>query len=97
MPTYEYACQKCGHHFEAFQSMTEAPLAKCPKCKKKSLKRLIGTGAGLMFKGAGFYETDYKTKKGAAPAAPDSPAPSGGGGGSCKDCPCKKKAEGPKG
>jgi putative FmdB family regulatory protein len=60
MPTYEYACPKCGHTFEQFQSMNDAPLTKCPKCKKTGLKRLIGGGAGLIFKGSGFYITDYK-------------------------------------
>jgi putative FmdB family regulatory protein len=62
MPTYEYACPKCGHHFETFQSMKDEPLKKCPKCKKTGLKRLLGTGAGLIFKGSGFYITDYKNK-----------------------------------
>ena len=62
MPTYEYECGKCGHKFEAFQSMTAEPLKKCPKCKGK-VKRLIGTGAGLIFKGSGFYATDYKKKR----------------------------------
>lgn len=65
MPTYEYACAKCGHRFEEFQSMSAAPLTRCPKCGKKSLKRLVGGGAGLIFKGSGFYITDYK--KGPAP------------------------------
>jgi putative FmdB family regulatory protein len=60
MPTYEYACPKCGHTFETFQSMKDEPLKKCPKCKKTGLKRLVGTGAGLIFKGTGFYITDYK-------------------------------------
>src|SRR3954470_17333661 len=60
MPTYEYACPKCGHQFEQFQSMRDEPLKKCPKCKKTGLKRLVGTGAGLIFKGTGFYITDYK-------------------------------------
>lgn len=64
MPTYEYACQKCGHEFEQFQSMRDEPLKKCPKCKKQSLKRLVGGGAGLIFKGTGFYITDYKKKSG---------------------------------
>lgn len=63
MPTYEYACPKCGYTFEQFQSMSEAPLKKCPKCKKTGVKRLIGGGAGLIFKGSGFYITDYKAKK----------------------------------
>jgi len=64
MPTYEYACQKCGHEFEHFQSMSAASLRKCPKCGKSSLKRLVGAGAGLIFKGSGFYITDYKAKAG---------------------------------
>jgi putative FmdB family regulatory protein len=62
MPTYEYVCSKCGHHFEKFQSMRDEPLKKCPKCSKAALKRLIGGGAGLIFKGSGFYITDYKNK-----------------------------------
>lgn len=60
MPTYEYECQKCGHRFDEFQSMKDAPLTRCPKCKGK-LKRLIGAGAGLLFKGSGFYITDYRS------------------------------------
>jgi putative FmdB family regulatory protein len=62
MPTYEYACPKCGHQFEQFQSMRDEPLKTCPKCKKAGLKRLVGGGAGLIFKGSGFYITDYKKK-----------------------------------
>jgi putative FmdB family regulatory protein len=62
MPTYEYACPKCGHQFEQFQSMRDDPLKVCPKCKKTGLKRLVGGGAGLIFKGTGFYITDYKNK-----------------------------------
>lgn len=61
MPTYEYECLKCGHHFERFQSMTEAPVKRCPKCRCK-VRRVVGTGAGIIFKGAGFYETDYRSK-----------------------------------
>lgn len=60
MPTYDYICNECSHNFEAFQSMSAEPLKECPECGKESVKRLIGTGAGLMFKGTGFYETDYK-------------------------------------
>jgi putative FmdB family regulatory protein len=74
MPTYEYACQKCGHEFEQFQSMRDEPLKKCPKCKKQSLKRLVGGGAGLIFKGTGFYITDYKKKSGTPDAAPSKPS-----------------------
>ena len=62
MPTYEYECDGCGHAFEALQTMTEAKLIKCPKCKKNKLHRLIGSGSGVIFKGTGFYETDYKKK-----------------------------------
>lgn len=69
MPTYEYVCPKCGHAFEHFQSMNDAPLKKCPACKKIGVKRLIGGGAGLIFKGSGFYITDYKNNKSSAAAA----------------------------
>jgi len=62
MPNYDYVCSACGHEMEVFQSMKDAPLKKCPKCKKMKLSRLIGGGAGLIFKGSGFYETDYKRK-----------------------------------
>ena len=64
MPTYDYQCQACGHTWEMFQSMNDAPTKSCPKCKKRKAKRLLGVGAGLIFKGTGFYETDYKTKTG---------------------------------
>jgi putative FmdB family regulatory protein len=60
MPTYEYKCDACGHAFEQFQSMSSEPTRRCPKCKKLKVKRLIGTGAGLIFKGSGFYITDYR-------------------------------------
>ncbi len=59
MPTYEYECLKCEHRFEVFQSMKEAPKKKCPECGGR-VKRLLGTGAGLLFKGSGFYITDYR-------------------------------------
>jgi putative FmdB family regulatory protein len=63
MPTYDYECEKCGHEFEAFHSMKEPSIEDCPECKaKKSVRRLIGSGAGIIFKGTGFYETDYKRK-----------------------------------
>ena len=62
MPTYEYKCGSCNHLFEVFQPMTEAPKRRCPKCGK-SVKRLLGSGSGIMFKGSGFYETDYKRPK----------------------------------
>ena len=61
MPTYEYECSSCGHKFEKFQSITAAPIKKCPVCGKNTAKRLIGMGAGLIFKGSGFYITDYRS------------------------------------
>ena len=61
MPTYDYVCDACGHEFELFQSMTDRVKRKCPKCGKPRLKRLIGAGAGVIFKGSGFHETDYRS------------------------------------
>src|SRR6266536_1844262 len=83
MPTYEYVCSKCHHHFDIFQSITEKPIAVCPREKcgmkkwgKGKIKRAIGTGGGIIFKGSGFYVTDYRSenykeaaKKESAPAA----------------------------
>ncbi|MBL8864933.1 MAG: zinc ribbon domain-containing protein [Gemmataceae bacterium] len=60
MPTYDYQCDACNHAFEEWQSFHDAELTKCPKCKKKKLRRLLGGGAALIFKGSGFYETDYR-------------------------------------
>ncbi len=61
MPTYAYVCDDCHHEFDAFQSITAKPLRECPACGKKALRRLIGTGAGIIFKGSGFYCTDYRS------------------------------------
>ena len=61
MPTYDYKCDACGHEFELFQQMSAPVKKKCPECSKLKLKRLIGTGSGVMFKGSGFYETDYRS------------------------------------
>ena len=87
MPTYEYSCEKCGKTFETFQSMRDKPLLECPKelCQQKKwghgkIKRLLGTGAGLIFKGSGFYSTDYRSnsyKEGAKNDAPAVPATNG--------------------
>ena len=63
MPTYDYECQACHHTFELFQMMSEQPIKKCPECGKNKVKRLIGSGMGIIFKGSGFYETDYKRKE----------------------------------
>ncbi len=62
MPTYDYICESCGYGFEKFQSITAKSLRTCPKCGKRKLKRLIGAGAGVIFKGTGFYQTDYRSE-----------------------------------
>lgn len=75
MPTYEYRCNACNHEFELFQSMSASVKRKCPECGKLKLERLIGTGAAVIFKGSGFYETDYRSdayKKAAKADKPDS-------------------------
>jgi len=76
MPTYEYECQKCGHRFEVFQSIKDAPKRACakPKCRGR-VKRLLGTGAGMIFKGSGFYITDYRKPGYKEAAKKDSAAP----------------------
>ena len=71
MPTYDYKCEACGELFEKFQAMSAAPLRKCPHCGASKLKRLIGTGAGVIFKGGGFYETDYRSDSYKAAAKAD--------------------------
>jgi len=76
MPTYEYDCDKCGHHFEQFQSMTAEPLKRCPKCKGK-IRRAVGTGAGLIFRGSGFYQTDYRSDGYKSAAKKDVPTDAG--------------------
>ena len=63
MPTYDYTCNDCNKMYEYFQSMSDNPLTKCPECKKNSLRRIISGGTGLIFKGSGYYLTDYKNKK----------------------------------
>lgn len=62
MPTYEYVCNGCAHQFDELQSFSDPPLTKCPKCGKKKLRRLFGTGAAVLFKGSGFYQTDYRSE-----------------------------------
>lgn len=71
MPTYDYLCSACGHRFEEFQSMSAKALRKCPECKKSALERLIGAGAGVIFKGSGFYQTDYRPSSYASDAKKD--------------------------
>src|ERR671912_936648 len=93
MPTYDYKCDGCGHQFEEMQSFSADPLKQCPKCGQDQLRRLFGTGAAILFKGGGFYETDYKRGEGykkaeqsdsGTPAKPaeSTPAPSANGTGS---------------
>ncbi len=89
MPTYEYQCQACGHEFEQFQSITARPLRKCPECGKSQLQRLIGVGGGVLFRGSGFYQTDYRSEAYKKAAAADKPASSNGqsrSNGQCKSC-----------
>ncbi len=81
MPTYQYECDHCGHAFEIMQSIVDKKLKACPSCKKDKLHRLIGSGAGIIFKGTGFYETDYKKKS--CPAAQSCPASKPKGGCGC--------------
>lgn len=79
MPTYQYECESCAYLFEALQSMIDKKLRKCPKCAKMSLVRHIGGGSGIIFKGTGFYETDYKNKPAStAKSAASTPAEGGG-------------------
>ena len=72
MPTYDYECDACGHRFELYQSISADPERKCPECKKLKLRRLIGTGAAVVFKGSGFYQTDYRSDSYKKSAAADS-------------------------
>ena len=81
MPTYDYECMHCGNAFEVFQQINDKVLEKCPKCNKK-LKRLIGSGSGIIFKGSGFYATDYRKKDSNDPAK-SCPKKNEG----CKGCP----------
>jgi putative FmdB family regulatory protein len=77
MPTYEYACEACGHQFEQFQSITAAPIRKCPSCGKRKVRRLISGGSGFLFKGNGFYITDYRSEGYKQAAKKDSESASG--------------------
>ena len=85
MPTYDYECTECPHTFEKLQPITAKPLRKCPECGG-TVRRLIGSGAGIIFKGSGFYETDYRRKR--TSGSSESP--------SCASCPAKaeKKCDG---
>ena len=74
MPNYDYKCDDCGHQFEIYQSMKDDKLTVCPNCGKSTLKRLVGLGGGLIFKGTGFYLTDYKNKPAESAASTAKPA-----------------------
>jgi len=87
MPTYQYECSACNHAFEILQSFTDKKKRKCPKCQKPKLQRLIGSGGGIIFKGSGFYETDYK-RSSSPSQTPGSEAP--------KNPEATKKTEAPK-
>ncbi|MCU0877349.1 MAG: zinc ribbon domain-containing protein [Pirellulaceae bacterium] len=78
MPTYDYQCDACDHKFEVFESISAEPQKKCPKCKKSKLRRLFGAGGGLLFKGSGFYLTDYRSDSYKKAASADKPAGDGG-------------------
>ena len=98
MPTYDYQCDACGHRFELFQSITAEPEKKCPECKKRKLRRLFGAGAAIVFKGSGFYQTDYRSdsyKKSAAADKP--PASDKSAGGESKSGSDKSPGKGAKG
>ena len=99
MPTYDYECLACEHTFEKFQSITAPSIRKCPKCKKLKVHRLIGTGAGIIFKGSGFYQTDYRSEAYRKDADKDKKAASDAGK-SAKDTKAKSdspKSDSPKG
>ncbi|MDP8259718.1 MAG: zinc ribbon domain-containing protein [Candidatus Gygaella obscura] len=89
MPNYDYECLSCEHKFEVFQGMNDKPLTKCPKCGK-SVRRLIGSGVGIIFKGSGFYQTDYKNKSKSSTSKKDA---SGDNCSCCKDSSCSKNKE----
>jgi putative FmdB family regulatory protein len=104
MPTYDYKCNACNHRFEQFQSMKDKTLRKCPKCGKNALERLIGTGAAILFKGSGFYQTDYRSesykkaaeadsKPAAAASTSSSDSSTGGANANAKPAAEKPKAE----
>ena len=94
MPTYEYECDACSHRFEEFQQMSDKPLKSCPKCRKPKLRRLIGTGSAVLFKGAGFYQNDYRSKEYRDQAKSESAAPCATKDSKCASCPNAKKPEG---
>lgn len=96
MPTYDYECDACGHEFELFQGINDPHERKCPKCGKLKLRRLFGTGAAVVFKGSGFYQTDYRSESYKKAAEKDKSSSSGGeksGGDGAKDSGGKKDGD----
>lgn len=93
MPTYDYECDACGHKAEVFQAMSEEPLKKCPSCKKPKYRRLFGAGAALVFKGSGFYQTDYRSEGYKKAAAADKPADSSSSSGEGKSSESKPETK----
>lgn len=83
MPTYEYVCEACGHEFERFQKISADPVRKCPECGRRKVRRRISAGGGLVFKGPGFYATDYRKP----------PPPDEAGGGSKEKSPGEKRSD----
>lgn len=93
MPTYDYVCDACEHEFELFQSISEPVKRKCPECGKLKLRRLFGTGAAVVFKGSGFYETDYRSDSYKKAAEKDKKSQSGDSGGESKKKESKSEAK----
>ena len=89
MPNYDYRCDSCEHQFEVFQLMSAKPLKKCPECGK-AVRRLIGGGAGIIFKGSGFYQTDYRSKNYHDTAQKEKPVPKASDGSCASGGPCKQ-------
>lgn len=85
MPTYDYRCDACQHELEEFQSFSEKPLKKCPACGKSKLRRLLGTGAAILFKGSGFYQTDYRSESYKSAAKADESKTSAASGSAASD------------
>jgi len=94
MPTYEYECEACGSTFERFQGITEEPIRRCPRCRRAKVRRLIGAGGGFLFRGSGFYATDYRSSEYQAKAKAEAgtPATSGKAETPAKDAPKKGAA-----
>lgn len=93
MPTYDYVCEACEHAFELFQSIKEDAKKKCPKCKRQKLRRLIGPGAAIVFKGSGFYKTDYRSESYKKAATADKSSSTAGSSDSAKSKEKKAKTE----